>query len=87
MAKEKDQPAKNGDLEAMVRETHDKVNTLFTTLLGVPHTSDKGLCGRFEAHGCELFKLKRNFYILVGVLIGLGVITGGAYGAIELFSK
>ena len=72
----------------LVQETHQGVTELKTVLLGVPGTEDTGLCGEVKAvkltvngvaksHG----KLKRNFWLLVGTLVGSGVIGGSLYTA------
>jgi len=77
-------PTKNSELEMMVRKTHDTVVTLNTAILGVPGTQDKGLCGKVDRQGRELYSLKKHFWILVGFLVGLGVVSGGAYGLMEV---
>ena len=74
----------------ILQEMQPVLNTLHTVILGVPGTEEKGLVGDVKeikdsvaglskSHG----KLKRNFYILVGMLIGSGVITGGVFGALS----
>ena len=70
----------------LVQETHQTVTELKTVILGIPGTEDTGLYGEVKAvklvvngvaksHG----KLKRNFWLLVGTLVGSGVIGGGVY--------
>lgn len=74
----------------MIQETHQTMVELKTVLLGVPGTADGGLvqevksvkvsvCNLDGAHG----KLKRNFWLLVGILAGSGVLAGGVYGLLN----
>jgi len=59
------------NLDRKTREIHQG-------LYGVPNTSDNGLFGIVRNHGTELFKLKRNFWLLVGLLVGGGTLAGSA---------
>lgn len=56
-------------------KTHDKVIELRTILLGTD--GDNGLIGDFKRLANSHSKLKRNFYILIGVLVGSGTIGIG----------
>lgn len=56
-------------------------------MYGVPGTDDRGLMGdmrdmrgRINGLGTSHGRLKRNFWILVGILTGLGVLGGSTYG-------
>ncbi|MBU1307865.1 MAG: hypothetical protein KKF33_20365 [Alphaproteobacteria bacterium] len=71
----------------MVQEARDIARDLKVVLVGM--NGDEGLCGRVDtviksvgdlasSHG----KLKRNFWLLVGILGGSGVI-GGAIGVLN----
>lgn len=59
-------------------ETHDGVIKLTTVLLGT--NGDDGLVGEFRRVANSHFSLKRNFWILVGILAGLGVLGSGLWG-------
>jgi len=56
-----------------LEDVHDKVNTIHTVLLGT--NGDDGLVGEVNRIGKSHFKLKRNFWLLVGVLIGTGILA------------
>ena len=55
-----------------------KVTALHTTLLG--QNGDKGMCGELDTLRSSHSTLKRSFYILVGLLVGAGVISGSILG-------
>lgn len=68
--------------QQMIKEARDTARDLKTVLVGL--NGDEGLCGDVKdlvnslgalakSHG----RLKRNFWILVGVLVGSGIIGGG----------
>ena len=70
----------------LIQETHESVGQLTTVLLGVPGTQNGGLVKEVKdvkldikelgrSHG----KLKRNFWLLIGILIGSGVVGSGIY--------
>jgi len=62
-------------------ETHDTVNKLKTTLVGM--NGDEGLVGDFKKVAESHYKLRRNFYLLLGVLIGSGILTGSIIAALS----
>ena len=66
--------------EEMIQETHDTVIELNTVLCGAKDSDDKGLIGEVKDVKVSLYKLKLNFWKLVYILIGLGILGGGAYG-------
>lgn len=75
------------DEKRLIRETHDSVLKLTVTLLGTPDTEDTGLMGEVknmqDAHNClakKHTKLSHNFWILVGILIGSGILGTGIWG-------
>lgn len=71
-----------------ISETHDIALELKTVLLG--KNSDKGLVGKVS-ESCDKLeeiekdhnKLKRQFWLVVGLLVGSGVLGGGIYGLIQ----
>ena len=61
-----------------------------TVLLGIPDTDDRGLVGEVKdikmnvsALGSSHGKLKRNFWLLVGTLVGSGIISSSIYGLLN----
>jgi len=58
------------DLE-MIRETHDKVIRI-DTLLG---NGEKGLCYDVRRHQKAISQLTIQFWLLVGLLIGTGILA------------
>ena len=64
-------PMNNGEL---LKEIHESVTQVKTVLLGVPGTQNGGLVQRVDEVCNSHYKLKRQFYILIGVLIGSGVL-------------
>ena len=66
----------------MIQETHDSVIKLETT---IPFVIDEikdvkvNVKNLSASHG----KLKKNFWILVGVLVGSGVLGTGIYGLLN----
>jgi hypothetical protein len=69
--------------EEFVRVAYPLLQQVHQGMYGVPDTDEKGLCGKVEAQGKELFSLKRAFWTLVGILVGSGVLGVGAYGIIK----
>lgn len=65
------------DNQAEIREDQIVVHTVLLGANGAP-----GLVDEVKALASGYGKLKRNFYILVGTLIGSGVIGTGIYGII-----
>ena len=64
----------------MIEETHGTVIELKTVILGVPGTANGGLVKQVNDVSKSHGKLKRNFWILVGLLIGSGILGSGIYG-------
>lgn len=67
----------------------DMIKELYTTLLGVKGTAEKGLVGDVKDAFDEIGKLRhkhnklsRNFWILVGILSGSGIIGANFSGLI-----
>ena len=65
------------DQEKMIQETHDTVIKLNTVLLGSNGRS--GLVDEVKAIAVSHYSLKRNFWTLIGVLVGSGIIGSGIY--------
>ncbi len=61
----------------IIQETHDTVIELKVVLLG--KNGDPGLCKKVEQITEDHYKLKRNFWILVGLLVGSGAIAGSVF--------
>ena len=59
----------------LIEEIYEKVTTLSIILLGVPATEDKGLCGEIKYLRRDVNRFKRNFWVLVGILVGSGVLV------------
>ena len=66
--------------KAILQDIKDDQTEIKTVLLGVPNTDDRGLVGDVKALAEGHGKLKRNFWTLVGILIGSGIIGSGIYG-------
>jgi hypothetical protein len=58
--------------------TYNLVKELKVVLLG--KNSDKGLVGDFLAVAKSHWNLRRNFWILVALLFGAGILTGSLVG-------
>lgn len=69
------------ELEKLIRETHDSVNQLHDALLGIDGKG--GIINRVQCLEDNYAKLNRNFWILVALLVGLGIIGGGIVGLIH----
>ena len=63
----------------LIEETHSTVIELKTVLLGIPGTSNGGLVKQVNDVSKSHGRLKRNFWILVGILIGSGLLGTGLY--------
>ena len=62
--------------------TKKMVLQIFTTVLGVPGTEEKGLVGEVKDLRTKHNKLNRNFLILVGILSGSGLLGANLIGVI-----
>lgn len=67
------------DHARILQETHDNMLEVKTVLLG--KNGDPGLCGEVNQVKKSHSTLKRNFWILVGLLIGSGVIASSVLTA------
>ncbi|OGN89803.1 MAG: hypothetical protein A2158_01685 [Chloroflexi bacterium RBG_13_46_14] len=67
--------------EKTIQETHDTVLEIKTVLLG--KNGDEGMCGQLKDLIASHYTLKRNFWILVGILIGSGVISSTVIAALN----
>ena len=67
----------------LIQEIHETVTILKTVLLGVPGTEDNGLVGKVDEVHRSHYRLKRNFYILIGVLVGSGILGTGIWGLLN----
>jgi|TARA_R100001530_G_C4284671_1_gene146507 hypothetical protein len=56
-------------------ETHDAVQTIRAVLLGA--NGDNGLVGDVKRLANSHYKLKQQFWVLVGLLVGSGILAGG----------
>lgn len=75
--------------EELIQATHDAIIELRTILLGIPNTDDTGLVGELKQLKVDVGrlysrqqKLSKNFWLLVGILIGLGVLGTGIYNLV-----
>jgi len=62
------------DQKELIYEIHKTVIEVRTVLLGAPDTQNGGLVEKVNEIGNSHYRLKRNFYILIGVLVGSGVL-------------
>ena len=60
------------------------VTRMETTLVGLEGEEEGGLCGEVKRLAVCQNKLKDNFRLLVGILVGSGVIGGGTAGILKL---
>ena len=67
---------------AFTKGDQQRLSEVHTVLLGA--NGAPGLAERFEELATSHFKLKRNFWILVTLLVGTGAIS---VGALEVFGK
>ena len=70
------------DKEKRDQDTHDLVRDIKAVLLGV--NGDGGLVEDVKELSQSHYNLKRNFLLLVGILIGSGVLVGGVQLFLEL---
>ena len=73
--------ALNQDEKRKLDESHDAIIQVKTVLLGV--NGDDGLCGDVKRVVESHSKLKRNFYSLIGFLVGSGVLGGSLWGVLH----
>lgn len=66
----------------MIQEIHEAIVEIRVYIFGVRGTKNHGLAGNFEEVRKSHFKLKRNFWILIGVLAGSGVIGTSIWQAL-----
>lgn len=71
----------------LMEETHGTVTELKTVLLGVPGTSNGGLVKQVNDVSKSHSRLKRNFWLLCGVLIGSGLLSGGIWAILNLLGR
>ena len=73
------------------REEWDKlvrtVTRIENTLVGMEGEEDAGLCGEVKRLATCQSRLRDNFRLLVGILVGSGVIGGGAAGVLKLLGQ
>ena len=67
--------------QELLEETADKVNRIYTAFFGEPGTEDKGMMGEFQSVRDSHYKLKRQFWILIGILVGSGILGGSLVAA------
>ncbi len=67
-----------------INETHDVALQLKTVLLGA--NGDQGLVGDVKQIGQSHYKLRGQFRLLLGILVGSGVLTGAGFGIAKLVS-
>ncbi len=63
----------------MIQEIHDATIQLKTILLGIPGTENGGLVAEVKELSGSHYKLKKGFWILIGILIGSGILGAGVY--------
>lgn len=68
------------DEREILNKTHDKIVELTAILLGA--RGDNGLIGDVKRLASSHYKLRRNFWFLVGILAGSGVISVGIWRSI-----
>ena len=66
------------ELEKLIRESHDSIQRLEQALLGVD--GQGGMMRKVELLELNYARLNRNFWVLVSLLCGLGIIGGGLWG-------
>ena len=67
--------------EMMLQETHDAAIKIQAVILDTD--GHKGLASKVDDMCESHYRLKRNFWLLVGVLSGSGVITGAVLGVLN----
>lgn len=68
--------------DKMLRETRDAVIEIKTVLLGT--YASKGLCTQVNELEKSLYNIKRNMFIICGLLVGSGIVSGSVYGLLSL---
>ncbi len=63
----------------MIQETYENVTRLSTVILGVPGTENGGLVAEVKSLSGSHYRLKKSFWMLIGILIGSGILGAGAY--------
>ncbi len=58
--------------------THDTVIEIKTVLLGTD--SDNGMVGDLKRLAKSHYKLRTNFWLLIGILVGSGILGGSLWG-------
>ena len=67
-----------------VSEIKDMVREIRTVLLGVPESTECGLCGEVKELAKSHYDLKKTVYTVIAFLVGSGVLTGAGIGISEL---
>ena len=73
--------ALNKEERKKLDETHDTVIILKALLLG--DRGDNGMVGDFKRLSKSHYNLRTRFWLLVGILAGSGLLSGGIYGIIQ----
>jgi hypothetical protein len=68
--------------EEKLDQLAQKVDLIYQGLFGVPGTESKGICGECNDTRDKVNILTRNFWILVALLAGLGLLGAGTWGLI-----
>ncbi len=68
-------------LEEIIRESHDSIKRLEDALLGI--NGQGGIMRRVETLELHYAKLNRNFWVLVALLVGSGILGGGIYALLQ----
>ena len=68
------------ELEKLIRESHDSIQRLEQALLGV--NGQGGMIRRVEELEGNYSKLNRNFWVLVALLVGSGMLSVGVLGVL-----
>jgi hypothetical protein len=66
------------ELEKLIRKSHDAICQLHDAMLGID--GQGGIMKRVDLLEHNYAKLNRNFWMLVCLLIGLGIIGGSLFG-------
>ena len=73
--------ALNEDERKKLEETHDATIQIKTVLLGM--NGDDGLVGEVKVIAKSHSSLKKSFWTLIGILIGLGILGSGIWANIN----
>ena len=52
------------------------ITRIYTVLLGVPNTDDRGLVGKVKNHDVRINSISRRSWMIIGGIIFLGAIIG-----------